>query len=334
MLNLIDGGRGRFYVRVPDDFRCEYKLPKDYFGHKVKEPEHQSSQEKEPSFRNAAWPTYMQLDRTQVQELIIGRAISITQFNNGALFLRLNGNGVPSINFDHQAIRAGVLKPEGKSVADAVPIILDRTVGSCMVVKSLMPNSNIYSYSLQGVDFSSVYVEEIQATKRSFNFECNSEAVKIMLEIAERRLDKLMNNSIIENELAPPLANGKRNRNGEIFDKRRAKLAAHLTDWADANISQGSSGKRDREFNEELIDGDIRSTRFSVPFKLLLTATRWWESEPRASADLISRLETMGFTNRYGGAEDEVPHITRFITGKSLTALNKELSRTVKKKGR
>lgn len=334
MLDLIKQGYDRFYVLVPAKFHFECRQSLSSLARRLRDNEHVGAQETGTSIHNAHAPSYLQLNKFQVQDLITRGSVDINVFDEGALFRRLERNGSPSIDFDRYSPGWGVLEPDNAGIGDATPTKFDPVLGRCMVVKSQKPNSTIFLYSLQGVDFSSVYVEENKAKERSFNFECNSEAVRIMLEIAERRLDQVISNSIIEKELTPPQTNGKKNRNGEIFDIKRAQLATHLTNWDDTKISQGSSGKRGREFNEELIDGDIRNTRFSVPFKLLLTATRWSESMKPAPSILIDRLVEMGFVMRYGKKGDEVPHIAHFITGKSLNALDRELSKTVKKKGR
>lgn len=334
MLELIDQGCDRFYVLVPAKFHFERRKSRSFIARRLRDNEHLGAQETDASIHNAYAPSYLQLNKSQVQDLITRGSVDINIFDEGALFRRLIRSSSLSIDFDRYSSGWGVLEPDNLVIGEATPTRFDPVLGCCMMVKSQKPNSNVYSYSLQGVDFSSVYVEIKQINKWSFNFECKSEAVRIMLEIAERRLDQVISNSIIEKELVPPLTNGKRNRNGEIFDNKRAKFAMHLTDCTDDKLSQGSKRKKDREFNEKLIDDDIRSTRFSVPFKLLLTATRWWESEQRAPEDLKKRLEKMGFINEYGNAEDEVPHIIHFITRKSLTSLNRGLPSTVKKEGR
>lgn len=334
MLELIKQGYDRFYVLVPVKFHFECRQSRFLLARRLRDSEHVGAQETDTSIHNAHAPSYLQLNKFQVQDLITRGSADINVFDGGALFRRLERNGSPSIDFDRYSPGWGVLEPDNLGVGEATPARFDPVMGRCMVVRSRKDNSNMYSYSLQGVDLSSIYVEINQANERLFNFKCKSEAVRILLRIAERRLDQVISNSIIEKELTPPLTNGKKNRNGEIFDIKRAQLATHLTNWDDTNISQGSSGKRDREFNEELIDGDIRNARFSVPFKLLLTATRWSESMKPAPSVLIDRLVEMGFVRRYGKEGDEVPHIVHFITGKSLNALDKELSRAAKKEGR
>lgn len=160
MLRLTESGYSRFYVRVPEGFRCDFKAPRDLFAHRRRNEE-----ESPPSLiRNHGEPSYLQLDEEQVQKLIEHQPITLSVFSSGALFRRLRNDRLPSIDFDHQRIRLGTLEPIGHAIAHATPTMVEPRSGAPVVVKALRPNSNMYTYHLNGVDFSDIYVEEAGVT--------------------------------------------------------------------------------------------------------------------------------------------------------------------------
>ena len=154
MLRLTEIGHGRFYVHVPEGFRCDFKEPGHLFAHRIRHDAEPSS------IRHHGEASFLQLDEWQVQKLIEHQPIALHIFSAGALFRRVRTDGRPSIDFDHQPIRQGMLEPIGHSVASATPTVAPPGLGSSIVLKAAKPNSNMYSYFLSGVDFRDIYVEE------------------------------------------------------------------------------------------------------------------------------------------------------------------------------
>ncbi|MCO7497848.1 hypothetical protein, partial [Stenotrophomonas maltophilia] len=146
MLRLTEIG-GRFYVHVPEGFRCHFKEPGHLFAHRVC-PEQGAAPS---SIRHYGEPSFLQLDEWQVQKLIEHQPIALHIFSAGALFRRMRADGRPSIDFDHQPIRQGVLEPIAHSVASATPTVTTPGLGPSKVLKAAKPNSNMYSYYLSGV---------------------------------------------------------------------------------------------------------------------------------------------------------------------------------------
>ncbi len=333
MLRLTEIG-GRFYVHVPEGFRCHFKEPGHLFAHRVC-PEQGAAPS---SIRHYGEPSFLQLDEWQVQKLIEHQPIALHIFSAGALFRRMRADGRPSIDFDHQPIRQGVLEPNAHSVASATPTVTTPGLGPSKVLKAAKPNSNMYSYYLSGVDFTDIYVEEAaisvalstesqdappgeELPPDPYGIERSSPLLFKILEAAYKNRDKAR-----EEIDTPSLAadfrklNASYTKNPKPFNDGRHEFAATLANPSYSYSSDGLS-----EINLPIETVEVPANTFldqsfinSRLKKLLYAACRWSGAmEPALQNDrekLVDLLVGLGFFDREDS--DQVQASVYFITGK------------------
>lgn len=334
MLRLTEIGHGRFYVHVPEGFRCHFKEPGHLFAHRILH-----KQDAAPSFiRHHGEPSFLQLDEWQVQKLIEHQPIALHIFSAGALFRRMRTDGRPSIDFDHQSIRQGVLEPIGHSVASATPTVAPPGLGSSIVLKAAKPSSNMYSYFLSGVDFNDIYVEEaaINAALSTENqdappgdvpsdpygLERSSPLVFQILESAYRNRNKA---KIDTPSLAADFRklNDSYTKNPRPFNDGRHEFAATL---ANPRYNYSADGLSEISLPVETVEVPA-DTFLDQPFinnrlkKILYAACRWSGAMgPGLQNDreeLVDLLVGLGFFDREDS--DQVQASVYFITGKKYT---------------
>lgn len=331
MLRLAEIGQGKFYVHVPDGFRCHFKEPGRLFTHRIRH-----EQDAAPSsIRHHCEPSFLQLEEWQVQKLIERQPIALHIFNAGALFRRMRADGRASVDFDYQPIRQGVLEPIGHSVASATPTVAPTGLGSSIVLKAAKPNSNMYSYFLSGVDFNDIYVEEVAisvalSTENQnappgelpfdpYGLERSSPLVYQILMAAYANRNKAKIDT-------PTLAadfrklNDSYTKNPRPFNDGRHEFAATL---ANPGYSYSADGLSEISLPVETVE--VPTDAFlDQPFinnrlkRVLYAACRWSGAmEPGLQDDrekLIDLLVGLGFFDREDS--DQVQASVYFITGK------------------
>ncbi len=337
MLRLTDAGYNRFYIHVPDGFRCDFKEPGYLSAHRLRREEDGVRS----SIRHHGEPSYLQLDEQQVQKLIEHPPVALYFFEAGALFRRLRTDRRPSIEFDHQSIRNGMLEPKGRAAADATPTASDTGLVGCKVVKTLRPSSNMYSYFLHGVDFKDIYVEEA-ALAEALSTACASEMLGASvcgdmpddpygLERSSPLVFMILckayrNRGKTRSEIdVPSLAaefrelNAGYKKNPKPFNDGRHEFAATL---ANPGYNYSSDGLGEIDLPEETVevpadtflDQDFINHRLR---KLLYAACRWsGAKEPGLDGDrekLVDLLVGLGFFDREDS--DQVQSLLYFITG-------------------
>lgn len=335
MLGLIEGGYNRFYVAVPEGFRCDFREPGLLAAHRIR-----GNDVPNPSLvRNCPEPDYLQLDEFQIQKLLLNQPITLAAFSAGALFRRLRDDRLPSIDFDHQRIRSGSLEPRGRSIADATTTMFNPSSGKSMVVKSLIPNSNMYSYSLQGVDFNSIFIEAVPPAtkghgdeenepgtsdgdklKDPYGLERSSPLVFAILARAYRNRGK-ERSEIDTVSLAAEFKklNSKYPKNPKPFNDGRHEFAATLANprysYSSERVRQGGPPEVSEEvpsdpfLDQEFINRNLR--------KVIFAALRWSDAkEPGIGRDrekLVELLVRLGFFD--ADESDQVQSAVFFITG-------------------
>lgn len=156
---LTESSNSLLYVRIPDGFRCDYWKQLS-IGSKPCAPEQMpKAQPGNRAVRNALYPSYMRLDREQIQALVASGIVTLDTFNAGGLFLRLKENQALSVEFDSQfMILSAKLEPESRDIGYATPTAFDPAKGHCMVVKSFDRRSKENSYELHGVSLKDLFI--------------------------------------------------------------------------------------------------------------------------------------------------------------------------------
>ncbi len=337
ILSLTESGRWGFYVCVPDGFRCDFKELRLLTNSRVIE----GGQEGFCLIRKSPDPSYLQLDKRQIQELLVKHSLTLHWFEANALFLRLRSDGLPSIDFDHQRIRAGKLEPKSSAIADATPTKFDAAAGDSAVVKSPIQNSNMFSYSMHGVGFKDIFVEAnaddgaiaVVGSSLNSNFssanahlpadpfglEKSSPLVFSILVQAYKNRDAARR-EIDAKSVAITLKGVHPNypKNPKPFNDKRDLFGANLANphykYKKDNTRPGAplpinaTVPSDAFFNQKFINSGFS--------KVLYAACRWnGTMEPKigSSESLVDLLVDFGFWD--AGENDQVQSLLFFITG-------------------
>lgn len=151
-------GGALLYVRTPDGFRCDYWKEFSAVGPLGFKGASKAKIER-GAIENDRFPSYMRLDRKQLQALLARGTVNLDAFNAGGLFLRLKENRAPSIDFVALfAILSVKLEPTSRGIGYATPTAFDPAKGHSMVVKSFDERSKGYSYGLHGVSFKDLFI--------------------------------------------------------------------------------------------------------------------------------------------------------------------------------
>ena len=339
---LLEAGYDRFYVKVPKGFRVSLLAIDPYPpGYRLR-PGRQPTQGPVQADGNQAQMRYLQLDTSQLRDLLEYPPIALYQFTAGGLESALMHNGIPSIDFKYRKGLLGSLLPTEQAIADKVPTEFDVGSGAPVVVKTLNRIRSQYSYILHGVSFKDVFVEahapsdalESASTAKDvpvpvcgdvpddpYGLKDSSPLVYEILRKAYRNRGK------IRSEIdAPSLAaefrelNAGYKKNPKPFNDGRHEFAATLANPG-YNYSSGGLGEIDLPKDtvgvpaDTFLDEDFINHKLR---KLLYAACRWsGAKEPGLGGDrekLVDLLVGLGFFDREDS--DQVQSLVYFITGK------------------
>lgn len=339
---LFESGYDRFFVKVPKGFRVSL-LSIDPFppGYQLLWSR-RSFQEPARPEGNQSQIRYLQLDTSQVRDLIEYPLIALHQFSAGGLESAFTRDGIPSIDFKYRKGLLGVLLPTERAIADKVPTEFDASSGAPVVVKTLNRIRSQYSYILHGVSFKDVFVEEpalsnaleSMRTARAvpapvcgdlpddpYGLKDSSPLVYEILRKAYRNRGKARN-EIDTSMLAAEFKqlNSNYEKNPKPFNNGRNEFAATL-----ANPGYSYSSERLRDVDPPDVRIEVPSDKFldqefiNASFKKLLYAACCWSGvqEPRLEGDrekLVDLLVGLGFYD--ADESDQVQALVFFITGK------------------
>lgn len=337
---LFEAGYDRFYVKVPKGFRVSL-LPNDPFppGYQLLW-RRKSTQESARPDGNQFQIRYLQLDTSQLRDLIEHPPIALHQLNGGGLESASARDGLPSIDFKYRTGLLGVLLPTEAAIADKLPTEFDASSGAPVVVRTLNRNRGHYSYALHGLSFKDVFIEEpalsnilesMRASKAvpaplcedlpddPYGLKVSSRLVYEILRKAYRNRGKTRS----EIETAPIAAEFRKlndgyKKNPMPFKNGRDEFAAML---ANPSYSYSSEGLREIEppkvpvevpadafFDQDFINENLR--------KLLYAACCWiGVKEPRLEGGrekLVDLLVGLGFCD--ADDSDQVQSLIFFIT--------------------
>ncbi|WP_238527737.1 hypothetical protein [Pseudoxanthomonas spadix] len=158
--SLFEAGYDRFYVKVPKGFRVSIfpidPYPPGYQLLGIWQP----AQEPVRPDGNQSQVRYVQLDTSQLRDLIEYPPIALHELSGGGLESALQREGLLPIDFTYRRGLPGALLPTERAIADRVPSEFDASSGVPMVVKTLNRNRSQHSYVLHGVSFKDIFVEE------------------------------------------------------------------------------------------------------------------------------------------------------------------------------
>lgn len=337
---LVEAGYNRFYVKVPQGFQASL-FPIDPFppGYQLM-PRLQSTQKSARPDGNQSRIRYLQIDTSQLRDLLENPPIALRQLSGGGLESGLTRDGLVSIDLNYRKGLPGVLLPTEAAIADKVSTEFDVSSGGPVVVKTLNRTRSQYSYILHGIRLKDVFVEEpalsdvlesMRTPKAApapvseylpedpYGLKQSSPLVFEILRRAFRNRDKT------RSEIDPAVLaadfralNSDYKKNPRPFNDRRHELAATL---ANPSYSYSSEGLReidppedpievpsDRFFDQEFINANFR--------KVLYAACCWSDArEPRLGRDrekLVDLLVRLGFYDADDG--DQVQSLVFFIT--------------------
>lgn len=337
---LFDRGYDRFYVKVPRGFRVSL-IAFDPFppGYQLLWPR--------PSALGSARPDsdqirYLQLDTSQLRDLLEYSPIALHQLGGGGLESALARDGLNPIDFKYRKGLLGVLLPTEAAIADKVPTEFDASSGGPMVVKTLNRIRSRYSYVLHGVSLNDVFVEEaalsdvldrMRTVQAQPEPDCedlpddphglinSSPLVYEILCKAYRNRDK-ERSEIDTASLAADFKklNVEYKKNPKPFNNGRHEFAATLANpryiYSFENSREGGPPPVTVEFEldaflgQEFINDNLA--------KVLFAACCWSDAkEPRLGRDgerLVELLVGLGFCDADDG--DQVQALVFFITGK------------------
>ncbi len=341
ILRLTEAEYRRFYIRVPDGFRCSFKQPLALAAHRTLDGIAPLASLGETS----ADPAYLQLDQSHIQALVERQAFTVGSFTSGALFLRLRSDQRPSIEYAYRVIQSGTLVPKGKAFADGTPTATVSLPVGCTVVKVLKSNSNMHFYFLQVIGFDNIFVERtaldillqepgdpevlaalVEGDKLSDPYGLEQSTILVFSILAKAFEHRGKQRKEID---TPSIAaefrrlNAAYEKNPKPFNDGRHEFAARL-----ANPRYRYSAQRSREdgpppvtievpdepfFQQEFINTDLA--------KVLYAACCWsGVQEPRLEYDqkkLVDLLVGLGFCD--ADATDQVQSVIFFIAGERLT---------------
>ncbi|MFP4895988.1 hypothetical protein [Paraburkholderia sp. EG304] len=338
---LLEAGYDRFYVKVPKGFRVSL-LSIDPFppGYQLLWPQ-KSTQGPVRADGNQAQIRYLQLDTSQLRDVLEYPPVALHQFSAGGLESALTHDGIPSIDFKYRKGLLGFLLPTERAIADKVPTEFDASSGAPVVVKTLNRIRSQYSYILHGVSFKDVFVE---APALSDALESTPTAKDVLVPACGDAPDDpygLKDSSSLVYEIlrkayrnrgrarseidAPSLAaefrelNAGYKKNPKPFNDGRHEFAATL---ANPGYNYSSGGLGEIDLPEEAVevpadtflDQDFINHKLR---KLLYAACRWsGAKEPGLGGDrekLVDLLVGLGFFDREDS--DQVQSLVYFITG-------------------
>ncbi|MGH8074887.1 MAG: hypothetical protein ACREO4_12585 [Lysobacter sp.] len=332
---LNDSSDTFLYVRTPDGFRCDY-WNQFSIGSKSRAPERMTDEQSGRSaVRNAPYPSYLRLDREQIQVLLARGIVTLETFNAGALFLRLKENQALSIDFDSQfMILSAKLEPESRDIGYATPSAFDPAKGHCMMVKSFDRRSKEISYGLHGVSLKDLYIGtvapvELHETSMDaaepwdpYSLEESSPLMHAILKNAFDWRDRPKAKMTIK-ALSPKFEelNAGYEINPKPFNNGRDKFAAKLTSrfYERESTRQNEERKAIEQVPvEEFFEQSFVNALFA---RALYAACRWSGAmgpslgqDPKLLMELLLRL---GFWDT--GDHDEVSALMFFISGEKHT---------------
>ena len=157
---LVEAGYNRFYVKVPQGFKTSlFAIDPFPPGYQLI-PRQQSTQKSARPDGNQSRIRYLQIDTSQLRDLLENPPIALRQLSGGSLESGLTRDGLVSIDFKHRQGLPGVLLPTEAAIADKVPTEFDVRSGGPVVVKTLNRIRSQYSYVLHGITLKDVFVEE------------------------------------------------------------------------------------------------------------------------------------------------------------------------------
>lgn len=330
---LNQEGNALLYVRTPDGFRCDYWKEFSAVGPLGFKGASKTKIERDAA-ENERFPSYMRLDRNQLQALLARGAVNLDAFNAGGLFLRLKEDQAPSIDFDAMfAILSVKLEPTSRGVGHATPTAFDPAKGHGMVVKSFDDRSKEYSYGLHGVTFRDLWIgTEVPVEQRTppldavdaaapddpYNLKESSPFVYAILKKAFEWRDRPRSEMKIK-KLAGEFEafNTKPGTNLQPFMNGRDELAVRLA-------NRGYNGKAKRQGYNRIITevvpdgiGFFNQSFVNRTFsKVLYVACRWGSMEPSLDGDpkgLRDLLVGLGFWDVV--ESDEVYSLMYLISG-------------------
>lgn len=310
---ILESREMGLYVRVPDGFQCAYK--RGFIEQR------QAAKERAIPERNVVKPTYLELDRHQINQLGIKGFINLEVFNGGALFPRERLDGKVPRDFDYYKLRFGTLEPQSAAIRAATPSA--PAVGDCMMIKAPIPGSTDFSYSLQRVGPANTFVGEPNSEQDDpYDLKASSPLLFAILAQAYKYRAGTgleFSKELVITELKP-LSDSWPTRS-KPFNGKRREISALLADKA-YRYTKKSARRVD---SEPLDDSALSDPYFKQEYIhprlawALYAACLWNGSmQPRvgSGSELLAKLEELRFANRPDDPEDEARSMYFFITGK------------------
>lgn len=336
---LFNAGYDRFYVKVPKGFYVSL-LPFDPFPPGYQLLLRQPALKPARPGANQCQIRYLQLDTSQMRDLIEYPPIALHQLGGGGLESALADDGLLPIDFKYRKGLLGALLPTEAAIADKVPTKFAVSSGGPVVVKILDCSRSHYSYVLHGISLKDVFVEEpalndvlenMRTAKAEpapvredlpedpYGLRESSPLVFEILRTAFRCRGKTrseIDSAVLAADFRALNSNYK--KNPKPFNDGRHDLAATL---ANPYYSYSSEGLRavdppedpievpsDRFFDQEFINANFR--------KVLYAGCCWNDAkEPQLGRDreeLVDLLVRLGFYDADDG--DQVQSLVFFIT--------------------
>lgn len=337
---IVEAGYNRFYVKVPQGFQTSlFAIDPFPPGYQLI-PRRQSTQKSARPDGNQSRIRYLQIDTSQLRDLLEKPPIALHQLSGGSLESGLTRDGLVSIDFKRRKGLPGVLLPTDAAIADKVPTEFDINSGGPVVVKTLNRTRSQYSYVLHGVRLKDVFVEEpalsdvlesMRAPKAApapvredlpndpYGLRDSSPLVFEILRKAFRNRGKTrsqINVPSLEAEFWQLNAGYK--KNPKPFKDGRHKFAAKLAN-PHYNYSSGRLRKIDPPRKPVCVPSDAFFDQefINEKFKKLLYAACCWSGakEPRLGGDrekLVDLLVSLGFYD--ADDSDHVQSLIYFIT--------------------
>lgn len=341
---LVAAGYDRFYVKVPKGFGTNiFSFDPFPCGYQLEWPEGSSQKRARPGTRRSQIE-YLQLDISQLRDVIQDSSAALGQFGVGGLEAVVTPGQLIPVDFTYIEGFFGGLVPATAAVAERVPTTVDDDLTAPMVVKTLRRNRTDYSYALFGVGLKDIFVEEAAVAnvlaawgtanavspfvdedlpRDPYGLKDSSPLVYEILCAAYRNRG-LPRSKIKKSDLISRFQdlNAPFKKNPKPFSVKGAGFAANL-----ANPLYRYEKKRPaltRPFPEARTvpsDGFFDQNFINAELKTLLYAACCWSDckEPllgRDSMRLVELLRSLGF--RDAGQDDPVQMMLYFIVGEPV----------------